>query len=106
MKGRLVFEQIAAAFDGHRAGTARYRQTDFHRDRYRRTDVNVLRVRAEPGGRHGQVIGVERHVRKTEIAGTVGCRGSLVLANRVVYGNGRTSDYGARRVGDRSGDVR
>src|SRR6202041_971328 len=76
VEGGFVLHQVATAFDSNGAGAAGHGSRNLQREWNRRANVNVLGVSAKSRVVDGQVIGIERHVDETEIAGRVGGGGA------------------------------
>ena len=100
MEGWIVLNQIPAAFDRHRAGCRAYLEGDIQVDGHDRMNVNILNECTEPTHGDGEVVGVEGHVWKLKVTGSIGgCRPG-VLADRILYGNRGSRENCARRISD------
>ena len=70
VRGRIVFDQIAAAFDGYRVLCAGHLQADFHVHGHRRNGRRHPAHRREnPLAVTAEVVRIERHVGEAESAG-------------------------------------
>src|ERR1019366_6772613 len=73
MKRRIIFQKIARlALDRDGFGRTSYLESDLEADWHGGTNINVLRVRSEPGDGDTEMVRIEGNVRKAESSRAVG----------------------------------
>src|SRR6185437_6139658 len=95
----IVLDQVFT-LDRYRAGCSAYLEGDIQVDRHDGMNVDILNERTEPTNGDCEVVGVEGHVGKLKVTGSVGGCRLGVLADRILYGNRGSRENSARRIGD------